>query len=170
MPRLPVALLAAALLMVLAASPAAAHGKPDRVVFTEPEVFQIDGACEFSVLGADDFARGQILTFPEDADGTVRVNITQVFRGTLTNADTGASMRYVLAGRGAFKFFADGRMLIAGSGTSLVWYGAADAGASQLGQGIFLVHGTTSEQYDAEGNLMDASARGRIVDVCAALS
>ena len=47
MPRMPVALVSATLLVLLAASPAAAHGKPDRVVFTEPDVFQIDGACEF---------------------------------------------------------------------------------------------------------------------------
>ena len=170
MPRMPVALVSATLLVLLAASPAAAHGKPDRVVFTEPDVFQIDGACEFSVGGADDFARVQILTFSEDAAGTVRVNIEQIFRGTLTNADTGASIPYVLAGRGAFQFLADGRATISGKGTSLVWYGAADAAASQLGQGIFLVNGTTSERYDAEGNLVAASARGRIVDVCAALS
>ena len=123
-----------------------------------------------SVLGADTFARVQILTFPEQADGTVRQDIQQIFRGTLTNEDTGASIPYVLAGRGAFQFLADGRTLISGRGTSLVWYGAADAAASQLGQGIFLVNGTTSERYDAEGNLVAASARGRIVDVCAALS
>ena len=66
--------------------------------------------------------------------------------------------------------FADGRATISGKGTSLVWYGAEDAAASQLGQGIFLVNGTTSERYDAQGNLVAASARGRIVDVCAALS
>jgi hypothetical protein len=165
-----VAALGAMLLLVMAISPAAAHGKPDRVVGNEPAVFEIEGSCEFPVLVEDSFARFQILTFGEDADGNVRSDIQATFRGTLTNEDTGASMPYVLAGRAALRFWADGRTSTAGSGTGLAWYDAASAAASQLGQGIFLVSGRVTEQYDADGNLVDATARGRIVDVCAALS
>jgi hypothetical protein len=170
MRKLAVAVLGAALLMVMAISPAAAHGKPDRVVFTEPGVFEIEGSCEFPVLGEDSFARFQILTFAEDADGNVRSDVEQVFRGRLTNEDTGASIPYVLAGRGAFRFWADGRTSLLGSGTTLAWYDAESAAASQLGQGIFIVSGRIMDQYDAEATLVAATARGHIVDVCAALS
>ena len=170
MRRMPIALVSAVFVILLAASPAAAHGKPDRVVLTEPEVFQIDGSCDFSVLGADTFAHAHILTYSADADGTVRLNIQQIFRGTLTNAESGASIPYVLAGHATLQLFADGRSLLLGNGTGLTWYGAGDVAASQLGQGIFLVSGSTSERYDADGNLVSASAHGRIVDVCAALS
>jgi hypothetical protein len=170
MRKMAIAALGAVLLMVMAISPAAAHGKPDRFVGTEPAVFEIEGICDFPVLGEDSVARFQILTFAEDADGNVRSDIEQIFRGTLTNEDTGASMGYVLAGRGAFRFWADGRTSLAGSGTTLAWYDAASAAASQLGQGIFLISGRITEQYDADGNLVAATARGRIVDVCAALS
>jgi hypothetical protein len=57
-----------------------------------------------------------------------------------------------------------------GSRTTLAWYDAASAAASQLGQGIFIVSGRIMKQDDAEGTLVAATARGHIVDVCAALS
>ena len=118
MRKMTVAALGAMLLLVMAISPAAAHGKPDRVVGNEPAVFEIEGSCEFPVLVEDSFARFQILTFGEDADGNVRSDIQATFRGTLTNEDTGASMPYVLAGRAALRFWADGRTSTAGSGTA----------------------------------------------------
>lgn len=155
------------LLLVAVVGPATAA--PSERFPLEPITFEIVGSCPFPVLVADDFAKGQIRV-SEDASGNVLMRTSGVVKGTMTNTQTGESIRYTLAGNGRFRFNADGTAITRVTGSAMAWYDAAQADVSDLGQGIFFVHGQAHERYNAAGELVDTSVTGRITDVCGLLA
>ena len=54
-----------------------------------------------------------------------------------------------------------------GTGWIFAWYLPGDD--SDLGAGLFLVHGRIQEFYDTEGSFVRATFSGTAIDVCEAL-
>jgi hypothetical protein len=64
----------------------------------------------------------------------------------------------------------DGSLHVEGKGNTLLWYSAAEAALAESGQGLFIVNGRATEDYDATGAFTGASYGGRLTDVCAMLA
>jgi hypothetical protein len=160
-------LIAASLLILAVAAPAAAQ--PERT-WLEPETIHFEGYCPFPVLLEDDAVKVKELAFPPDAEGDQRLIYPGFYKSTLTNLATGASIRIMTSGSVNFTIRADGTASASGHGRTLVWYTAADAPDSDLGQGLFIVRGVATETYDADFNVTSATYRGTVRDICAELA
>jgi len=165
-----VSLLAATLLALLSAMPAAAQGGPERIWLGEEEIPFGEEYCGFPVLLEDYFATTKVLIFPADEDGNQRLIQNGVFKSTVTNLDDpGQSTNLNLGGKITLYFNADGTVRVEGSGTILLWYSPVEAAVSELGAGIFLLHGRATERYGPTG-LVEATYTGRVTDLCAQLA
>lgn len=165
-----VSILAATLLVLLSALPAAAKG-PERFWLTPEEILFGPEYCGFPVLLEDSFSSVKAMVFPPDGDGNQRIVQSGLFKSSLTNlADTGESTTLNLGGKITIYFRADGTVRAEGSGTILLWYSPAEAAVSELGSGLFLAHGRATERYGPAGNLVEATYTGRVTDLCAQLA
>jgi hypothetical protein len=170
MRRLIVSFLAATLLALFIALPAAAQG-PERIWFDEEQLRLGEEYCGFPALLDDDFSKAKALIFPPDEDGNQRIIQNGVIQSTFINLDDpDRSINLNLGGKITIHVNADGTLQAQASGTFFAWYGPAEAAASELGVGVFLVHGRGTESYDSAGNLVEATAWGQVTDLCAELS
>jgi hypothetical protein len=162
---------ALALTLVLAA-PVAAQGAPERERWTEPEIlFFGEEICGFEIMLEDTFANVNAFFFPVDRHGNERMMFSGGFRSTLTNLETHASIDITYFGRQVWWISADGTAEVTTSGGTLFWFTEQEAEVSEFGHGMWLLRGQGIERYDADGNLVHAGYRGKIVlDVCAALA
>jgi hypothetical protein len=159
--------------LALSAAPAAAGGKPER--FHEPALPLLvpggpEGACPFDVQFENTIDQLKTFVFPVDSNDEQRI----VFVGHVvleaTNLETGESVLLPNNGKLTLWFRADGSVDASFAGQIMAFYFAADEPVSSLGQGIWYVRGHGTETYDAEGNLLSASATGGVQDVCALLA
>ena len=162
-------LMAATALVVTLATPVAAAG-PVRTWLTEEEIPFGAEYCGFPVLLEDYFAKVKAFEFPVARDGSQRFTTAGVFKSTLANVDTGESIDVVLGGHLVQTLAADGSLHVEGKENTLIWYGSADAALAESGQGIFIVNGRATEDYDATGAFTGATYGGRLTDVCAMLA
>ncbi len=165
--------LAVALVSLLAFAGAVAAKAPDRFP-NEPTVLGPDAlaeTCEFPVELVDTFAAGTTKVFPADADGDQRVLFTGGFRSTITNLDTGESIDVKYFSRIRYVFHPDGTVDVSATGGTINIFSADDVHAT-LGRGLFPVHGNSTARLDAETFLLlePDTIRGRVFDICAALS
>jgi hypothetical protein len=165
-----IALATGAALALGVAAPVAAQGGPDREWLEEEVILFGEEYCGFEVLLEDHFAKVKVLSFPQDAAGNQRFIVAGVFKSTLTNLETGASIDITLGGSITYDEAADGTAVGVGRGTVLFWYSDEEAAGSQLGQGLFYGRGTGTEWYDASGMVERATFTGRSTDLCAELS
>jgi hypothetical protein len=100
-----------------------------------------------------------------DADGNTRgIEAAPQARQTLTNLDTGQSIKINIAGPDQFTFNADGTFTFAGTGT---WSWVVNVDTDE--PGLFLTEGRFVAQVDSAGNFSFTRV-GNMVDLCAQLA
>jgi hypothetical protein len=85
----------AIVLLVFPATLSAADGKPTRIAITDEQQsanFRAGRACSFAVALAPVFNKQYLTTYPADANGDVRIEVTGALKEQVTNADTGKSI------------------------------------------------------------------------------
>jgi hypothetical protein len=167
------ALIASALLCLVVAAPVAAKGPPT-ISRLDPTVLDADllaGTCDFPVEVVDSFSSSKEMLFEADASGDQLVRFTGGYVSTITNLATDASREIRYFGAADYVFHADGTVDISTSGTILVWIYPEDV-ESIFDPGIYLVTGRMHFLIDSETffSLEPERVKGRIVDLCAALS
>ena len=86
-------------------------------------------------------------------DGTARVIERGVAATSATDATTGAVLNTKGGSSLSFRFAADGSLVVVGTGWIFAWYLPGDD--SDLGAGLFLLHGRITETYDSEGHVRE---------------
>ena len=163
----------AGLLCLTIVGPVAAKGPPTitRLDTTVISADDFAGTCDFPVELVDSYANSLMLEYPADADGNQLVRFAGGFRSTLTNLDTGKAIDIKYFGNAKYLFQADGSIDIVTGGTVLAWFYEEDV-LSGIDPGIYLMTGPTHLLVDAATFLAlePVEAKGRVVDLCAALS
>ena len=163
----------AGLLCLTIVGPVAAKGPPS-VTHLDPTVISADtfaGTCDFPVELVDSFANASMLEYPANANGDQLVTFTGGYRSTITNLDSGKSIEIKYFGNARYLFQADGTIDIVTGGTVLAWFYEEDV-LSGIDPGIYLMTGPTHLLVDAATFLAlePVQAKGRVIDLCAALS
>ena len=159
-------LAAASLLVALTGAPASAD---------QPDISRTPGGtqtilheeCGFSVLEETKFGQNLVQTF-FDRNGDVRTtHVAGSFNGTLTNVDTGESIRLNFSGAGNIDVETGA---LSGHGPFLI--GSPDDPATGDFDGfLVLVQGNTSAGLDFETGVVTIhSTTGPVTDICAALA
>ena len=166
------ALFAALGLVLTLAAPAAGKGKPE-ITRLEPtildEVF-LAGTCDFRAELVDSSTNSKLMLFPMAEDGSQLLRSTGGYVSTLTNLDTGASMVIRYYSKIDFDFQADGTQDIRSSGRVFVFVYEGDD-LSAFDPGLYLVTGSMRSVAGPDGfALAPEQVRGKILDLCAALS
>ena len=168
-----VSLAVALCLLAVLAAPAAAGGKPQKTNIG-PTILTADdlaGTCDFPVQVVDTFASSSEFVYPTRANGDQLVKYTGGFRSVVTNLDTGSSIDVTYFGRLTYLFKTDGTVDVSLGGKALFWTTADDT-LSSIGQGLWMIIGHMTTTLDAETFLVlePEQLKGRVVDLCAALS
>jgi hypothetical protein len=157
---------AASLLVALTGAPASA---------AQPDISRTPGGtqtilheeCGFPVLEETKTGQNIVQTF-FDRNGDVRtIHVAGSFNGTLTNVDTGESIRLNFSGAGNIDFETGA---LSGHGPFLI--GSPDDPATAEFDGFMvLVQGNTSASLDFETGVVTIhSTTGQVTDICAALA
>lgn len=167
------AIVFAGLLCLTIVGPVAAKGPPT-ISRLDPTVISADdfaGTCDFPVELVDSYANSTMLEYPVDADGNQLVRFAGGFRSTITNLDSGKSLEIRYFGNAKYLFLADGSIDIVTGGTVLAWFYEEDV-LSGIDPGIYLMTGPSHLLVDAATFLAlePVQAKGRVIDLCAALS
>jgi hypothetical protein len=158
---------AAAAVALLVAAPMATAEKPFKApILNEP--LTLTGVCDFTVQGEPIGAQNQkVIVF---SDGRT------VFNGQLTirvwNAnDPSKAWEGTASGPVYLLPNADGSLTVKGTGVNLWYFFAGDLGPGKPGA-LFLVKGLSTEQFDANGNLVQGSFahNGSIQNLCTTLA
>ena len=158
--------LAAAVALLL---PAAALAAPPQHAPAEPPDLVLPGGdfCEHDVVLSTPTHRLHDTAFAPLPDGTARFVERGMAATRATDVTTGAVLDTKGGSSLVFRFAADGSLVVAGTGWIFVWYLPGDD--SDVGPGLFLVHGRATETYDTEGTFVKATFTGTAMDVCEAL-
>ena len=164
---------AAGLLCLTIVGPVAAKGPPTitRLDLTVISADDFAGTCDFPVELVDSFSNSSMLEFPANENRDQLVTFVGGFRSTITNLDSGKSLDIRYFGNARYLFQADGSIDIVTGGTVLAWFYPEDV-LSGMDPGIYLMTGPTHLLVDAATFLAlePVQAKGRVVDLCAALS
>ena len=153
-----------ALLLLGGVAPAAAAARPVHVYETAPTLeFAAGEVCDFPVsveaLDAD-----KVTIFAPGPDGTVRIHSSGIGRNRIANLTTGASSTYQGGFSVNIRIEADGSIVFDGSGDLTAFYFPGDN--SELGPGLFEVHGHLVERYAPDGSLIAATYSGQARNLC----
>jgi hypothetical protein len=155
-------------LALLVAAPAALAAPPQHAPAEPPDLVLPGGDfCEHDIVLSTASHGLRDTAFAPLPDGTERVIERGVASTSATDATTGAVLDTKGGSSLVFRFAADGSLVVAGTGWIFVWYLPGDD--SDLGPGLFLVHGRATETYDTEGAFVNATFTGTAIDVCEAL-
>jgi hypothetical protein len=157
--------IAAACLVALTASPAAAAGPERTPLEGFTAIWPAGQLCEFSVQW-DVAAGGHQLVFPEQPNGDVVFRSVGRARVTVTNLDSPQMSVFVRGGyRQDIVVHADGSIDAMINGTVLAGYYPTDVG----GPSLWLFRGHLHDELDATFTATAHSFRGNATDLCAAL-
>jgi hypothetical protein len=155
-------------LALLVAAPAALAAPPQHSPAEPPDLVLPGGDfCEHDVVLSTSSHGLRDTAFAPLPDGTERVIERAVAATRATDATTGAFLDTKGGSSLVFRFAADGSLVVAGTGWIFAWYLPGDD--SDLGAGLFLVHGRITETYDSAGTFVNATFSGTSIDVCEAL-
>jgi hypothetical protein len=144
-------MLAVAMVLGLAAPAMAARPDGTRSTFT------LTGFCTFDVA-VDLTSWQQVRVVKTAPDGTTTTLITGRLTGTLTNADTGATLPINVSGPSKITEHPDGSVDIRVYGPTLVYLGAGVTGGEALfilNFGLFKLHIGDSISYQVVGRQVD---------------
>lgn len=155
------------LLLTLGVMPVGAGGKPQHTFFpADPLGFAPGDVCEFGVLVEPIRSRGHLVTWPEDADGTVHERITGKWFARVTNTDTGASVVRNMTGPVDYWYHADGTISSTNRGHSLAFLFFFEEG----GPALWFQKGPVRWSVTVDGLWSVVSQRGVSEDLCATLA
>jgi hypothetical protein len=171
MRRAIIAAISSGLLLVALVSPAAAAQKVrEQVPIGDFDItIEAGQGCSFPVLIQD--LAGSIVYTSVERHGTLHERIPWRTTTRLTNGlDDTKWMEFTFMSVIDAEVQPDGSALVVGRNDVIVWYAAG--APSEFGEGVWLInHGQAVEEYDPDGNLVNASLlSGEVTDVCAALS
>jgi hypothetical protein len=158
-------LLLSALLIVLAVASAASANKPTREIIPGQDDVIVTDQCDFPIL-IHTVGREIITTFTDSAGNPVKQIV--VFPGnktTLTNLDTGKSIRIVTTGLTLVRLQPDGSQFAKVTG-----HGFFAPNPVTGEPGIWYLSGRGTATFDAEGNLTSIDSAGRLVNLCPRLA
>ena len=156
--------------LVLPWSLASAGGKPSR----EPLPNELNSfdfaaglACSFELAGEPVISKEVVTTYPADANGDVKTEITGRLVARLTNVDTGTSIVRNLSGPVTIVIHPDGSHSDEFRGIGLLSLFPTDVPA---GPTTLIVYGRFTGTLSPSGQFTVTSLSGRTEDVCAELS
>jgi hypothetical protein len=157
-----------AVMALIVAAPAALAAPPQHAPAEPPDLVLPGGDfCEHDIVLSSVSNGLRDTAFAPLPDGTERVIERGVAATSATDATTGAVLDTKGGSSLTFRFAADGSLVVVGTGWIFAWYLPGDD--SDLGAGLFLVHGRITETYDSEGTFVNATFTGTSIDVCEAL-
>lgn len=156
---------ALAVASVVVGAPAATASQPTREIIAAPDDIVITGQCSFPVLGHIEGVEID-MTFTDKAGNPVK--LIAVFPGntlTLTNLDTGKSIKLVSDGQFHAQLKRDGSgfILVTGHGPSIPNPITGEPG-------IWYLSGRLVAALDADGNPTSLRSTGKLVNLCAQLA
>jgi hypothetical protein len=158
-------------LLVFPAALSAADGKPTRIAITdEQQSFHLRAGrvCSFEFDAAPVSNNQYITTYPADANGDVRMNVTGTLKEQLTNVGTGKSIIVNVSGPATQIVHLDGSSDLTLEGSVLVSYNAR---FNPRGPATYIYTGRTVFSVSDDGILTLVSTTDKQpFDVCAALS
>jgi hypothetical protein len=125
--------------------------------------------CGFPIHIGVIFDREYWVKRTDNPDGSTTSWVAGPLWNRLTNLNTGASIAYDNGGPGSFTTYPDGHATFDFQGHSMAWIRAAHQ--ADLGKPAFrLINGHVRGVMDANGDIVEISGSGKVVDGCALLS